>query len=129
MEIKDLGIEPLRELPVRKSMGQHVFEHLKKAIIFGKISPGQRLVETRIANMLDISRTPVREAIHKLEEILGKKVKWNYDEKNRVGDHICYISDLRKLRKHYPEWTITRSLDDILLELVQFERARPKGCG
>ncbi len=42
----------------------------------------------------------ILEAIHKLEEIIGKKVKWTYDEKNRVGDHICYISDLRKFRHH-----------------------------
>ncbi len=67
METKNLGIEPLKELHVRKSMGQHVFENLKQAIILGEIAPGQRLVETHIADTLDISRTPVREAIHKLE--------------------------------------------------------------
>ncbi len=58
---------PLKQLLSRKSLGQHVFENLKQAIIKGDISSGERLVENVIANALDISRTPVREAIHKLE--------------------------------------------------------------
>ena len=37
---------------------------------------------------------------------------------NREGDHICYISDLRKMTQHYPTWGITRTLDDIFEELV-----------
>ncbi len=51
----------------RKSLGQDVFEYLKKAIIDQTIEPGSRLVESKIADMLGISRTPLREAFHKLE--------------------------------------------------------------
>ncbi len=51
----------------RKSLGQDVFEYLKKAIIDQTIEPGERLVESKIADMLGISRTPLREALHKLE--------------------------------------------------------------
>lgn len=51
----------------RKSLGQDVFEYLKNAIIDQTIEPGSRLVESRIAEMLGISRTPLREALHKLE--------------------------------------------------------------
>jgi len=61
------GFAPLKGLPQRKSMGQHVFEHLKQAIIRGDVPPGNRLVESRIADAIGVSRTPVREAIHKLE--------------------------------------------------------------
>lgn len=57
----------LGTLPGRKPLGQHVFEQLKQAIIQGDVAPGDRLVESRIAEAMDISRTPVREAIHKLE--------------------------------------------------------------
>jgi DNA-binding GntR family transcriptional regulator len=57
----------LGTMPGRKSLGQHVFENLKQAIIRGEVAPGDRLVESRLADALDISRTPVREAIHKLE--------------------------------------------------------------
>ncbi|OQY50371.1 MAG: hypothetical protein B6230_06440 [Desulfobacteraceae bacterium 4572_89] len=51
----------------RKSLGQDVFEYLKRAIIDQTIEPGSRLVESKIAEMLGISRTPLREALHKLE--------------------------------------------------------------
>ncbi len=51
----------------RKSLGHDVFEYLKNAIIDQTIVPGSRLVESKIADMLGISRTPLREALHKLE--------------------------------------------------------------
>ena len=41
-----------------------------------------------------------------------------YVDENRVGDHICYISDLRRLQGRLSRWQITRSLDDILRELA-----------
>ena len=66
----------------------------------------------------------VLEAITVVEDLTGRRIQWCYDEQNRRGDHICYISDLRKLMSHYPEWSITRSLEDILKELVEAERAR-----
>jgi DNA-binding GntR family transcriptional regulator len=66
-ELSDMGLETFKAMPERKSLGQHVFENLKQAIIRGEVSPGKRLVESRIADALGISRTPVREAIHKLE--------------------------------------------------------------
>ncbi|HGY11922.1 MAG TPA: GntR family transcriptional regulator [Desulfobacterales bacterium] len=51
----------------RRSLGQDVFDYLKNAIIDQTIEPGARLVESKIADMLGISRTPLREALHKLE--------------------------------------------------------------
>ena len=44
-----------------------------------------------------------------------------YKEQNPIGDHICYISDLRKLLSHYPNWKITKSIDNILSEMVKNE--------
>ena len=69
MDLKEGQIKAwdLGTVPGRKSLGQHVFENLKQAIIRGEVAPGDRLVESRLADALDISRTPVREAIHKLE--------------------------------------------------------------
>jgi DNA-binding GntR family transcriptional regulator len=66
-ELNDLDLGPLQAFQERKSLGEHVFESLKHSIIRGKISPGEWLVESHIAETLGISRTPVREAIHKLE--------------------------------------------------------------
>jgi DNA-binding GntR family transcriptional regulator len=51
----------------RRSLGHDVFKYLKNAIIDQTIMPGSRLVESKIADMLGISRTPLREALHKLE--------------------------------------------------------------
>ncbi len=61
------AIAPLKAIGPRKSLGEHVFETLRQAIVSGQMAPGDRLVESRIAQALAISRTPVREAIHKLE--------------------------------------------------------------
>ena len=66
----------------------------------------------------------VLESIALVEAAAGKKLDWRYDEKNRRGDHICYVSDLDKLTAHFPEWSITRSLPQIVEELVLAERAR-----
>ena len=66
-ELKNLDLEPLQAFQERKSLGEHVFESLKHAIVRGKISAGEWLVESHIAETLGISRTPVREAFHKLE--------------------------------------------------------------
>ena len=61
------GIAPLSDPVYRKPIGQHVFERLKTAIMEGKIPHGTQLIENRIAEEMQISRTPVREALHKLE--------------------------------------------------------------
>ena len=74
----------------------------------------------------------ILEAIHKIEQRTGKKLKWKYVEENRKGDHICYISDLGKFKSHYPNWKITIGLDEILKQIVEFEeqktRALPGAC-
>jgi DNA-binding GntR family transcriptional regulator len=66
-ELNNLDLGSLQTLHERKSLGQYVFESLKQAIVRGDIAPGDWLVESHIAEVLGISRTPVREAIHKLE--------------------------------------------------------------
>src|SRR5467141_3677937 len=58
------------------------------------------------------------EAIERIEALTGRKINWTYSEQARRGDHICYISNLAKLKSHYPDWCVTRSLDTILEEMV-----------
>lgn len=48
----------------------------------------------------------------------GKRPKLTYSEQNRIGDHICYYSDLRKFMDHYPSFRIRHSLDEIIDEMV-----------
>jgi CDP-paratose 2-epimerase len=61
----------------------------------------------------------ILECIDRVEQLLHKKIHYEYSEENRLGDHICYYSDLRNLKKDYPNWTITKSLDDIFEEFVK----------
>jgi CDP-paratose 2-epimerase len=63
------------------------------------------------------------EAISRIETLTGRKINWTYSETARKGDHICYISDLAKLKSHYPGWSVTRSLDAILEQMVAAEKA------
>jgi CDP-paratose 2-epimerase len=60
----------------------------------------------------------VLEAIARIETLTGRPMKHEYVDQNRKGDHLCYISNLAKLKAHFPGWSITRSLDDILAEMV-----------
>ena len=64
---KKIDFISFKTLPVRKSLGPRVYEKLKQAVVKGDIAPGSRVVEKSLADALGISRTPVREAIHKLE--------------------------------------------------------------
>ena len=66
-EIRDPDFRSLKSLPERRSLGQSVYGNLKQAIVKGELAPGSRLIESRLAEVMGISRTPVREAIHKLE--------------------------------------------------------------
>ena len=66
----------------------------------------------------------VLESIDMVEQVSGKKLEWTYDDTNRMGDHICYISDLTKLKQHYPDWDIRVSLPAIIDEMVSAEMAR-----
>lgn len=61
----------------------------------------------------------ILEAFDIISAISGKKMKYKYDETNRIGDHICYYSDLRKMKDHYPNWDITKSLQTTFEEIYQ----------
>jgi CDP-paratose 2-epimerase len=64
------------------------------------------------------------EAISRIEHLTGRKLDWQYVDEARKGDHICYISNLRKFQTHYPKWKITHGLDAILEQLVAAQRAQ-----
>ncbi|MDQ2844456.1 MAG: NAD-dependent epimerase/dehydratase family protein [Acidobacteriota bacterium] len=66
----------------------------------------------------------ILEAFKMVEEFTGKPQKYSYVEQNRIGDHICYYSDLRKMKAHYPGWTITRPLRDVFREITESWNAR-----
>ena len=54
---------------------------------------------------------------------MGYPLEWESVEQNRKGDHICYISDLTKISRHFPDWRIENDLPKILQALVERQRA------
>jgi CDP-paratose 2-epimerase len=61
----------------------------------------------------------ILEAISLCEKISGKAMKSLYQETNRIGDHIWYVSSLRKFQSHYPSWKQKYSLEDTLKEIFK----------
>ena len=68
----------------------------------------------------------ILEAFEKIALLSGKKIDYEYVDQNRAGDHICYISNLQKMKTHYPGWDITKSLDDIFVEIYKSWSQRSK---
>lgn len=60
----------------------------------------------------------ILEAFDIVEELTGKKMQYEYLDQPRAGDHICYISDLASFQKHYPKWSVTKSLDDVFRDMI-----------
>lgn len=66
----------------------------------------------------------VLEAFKMAEACSGLKQVYSYVDQARAGDHICYYSDLRKMKSHYPNWSLTRSLPGIFQEITSAWRER-----
>jgi len=76
----------------------------------------------RVAEVYNIggsrhSNCSMLEAINLCEEISGRKLTWKYEEANRIGDHIWWISDVRKFQEHYPDWKFRYGLREIMEEI------------
>jgi CDP-paratose 2-epimerase len=67
----------------------------------------------------------ILEAFKIAEAVTGKAQVYAYDDRNRVGDHICYYSDLTKIRNHFPSWDITISLEETIRQIAASWNARP----
>lgn len=61
----------------------------------------------------------ILEAFELASNFSGKKQQYVYLDDNRIGDHICYYSDLSKMREHYPNWDITISLEETIRQIVE----------
>jgi CDP-paratose 2-epimerase len=60
------------------------------------------------------------EAIEMFQQVAGRKLQYEYIDQNRIGDHICYISDLGKITKDYPEWNVSVPLQTIVEQTVHY---------
>ena len=70
------------------------------------------------------SNCSMQEAIVLCEKITGRKMNTRYTDDNRVGDHIWWISDVSKFKSHYPDWNLTKNVEDILSEIHDYNKDR-----
>ena len=62
----------------------------------------------------------ILEAIAKIENVLGQKAKVEYVDQPRSGDHIWYISDVSKFKRHYPQWDFTYDIDQTIEAICKY---------
>jgi CDP-paratose 2-epimerase len=86
----------------------NMFWHFYKAPRYGEVynAGGSRF-----------SNCSMLEAISMCEEITGNKLSYSYNDNNRIGDHIWYISDVSKFQQHYPGWEFTYGIKETLIEM------------
>jgi CDP-paratose 2-epimerase len=73
------------------------------------------------------SNCSMLEAIERCEAIAGRTLQWTYSPTNRIGDHIWYVSDLRKFQADYPHWRQQYSLDGLLRDIYASNVERWEG--
>lgn len=99
-----------------KQVRDNIHSHDVAAFIHGFVQ------NPRVAEVYNIgggrnNSVSILEAFELIASISGKPMRYRYDDQNRIGDHICYISDLDKMRSHYPEWDITKDLRTTFQEI------------
>ncbi len=87
----------------KKSLREEVYESLRKSILHGKLKPGQHLIEEQLADHVGISRTPVREAFHKLEkdELVTRLPKGGYAVTEFTKEDVEEIFGIRNALESY----------------------------
>ncbi len=74
------------------------------------------------------SNCSVLEAIHSLQEMTGKEMKYEVLDQARSGDHIWWISDVRRFQKDFPHWAFRYDLKSILSEIIEASSTRLKSA-
>ena len=93
----------------KKSLREEVYESLRKSILHGKLKPGQHLIEEQLADHVGISRTPVREAFHKLErdELVTRLPKGGYAVRRFTREDVEEIFGIRSALESYAVYLAT----------------------
>jgi len=96
----------------RKSLREEVYESLKKSILHGKLKAGQRLIEETLAHQIGISRTPVREAFHKLErdDLVTRLPKGGFAVREFTKEDVEEIFGIRTALESYAAYLATQHI-------------------
>jgi len=93
----------------KKSLREEVYESLKRSILHGKLKAGQRLIEEQLAHQVGISRTPVREAFHKLErdDLVTRLPKGGFAVREFTKEDVEEIFGIRTALESYAAYLAT----------------------
>jgi len=93
----------------KKSLREEVYQSLRKSILHGKLEPGQHLIEEQLADQAGISRTPVREAFHKLErdELVIRLPKGGFAVRKFIREDVEEIFGIRSALESYAVYFAT----------------------
>ncbi len=105
----------------RKSLREEVYESLRRSIIHGKLKGGQRLIEETLAHQVGISRTPVREAFHKLErdDLVVRLAKGGFSVKQFTRDDVEEIFGIRSALESYAAYLATIHITPEKLDFLE----------
>jgi DNA-binding GntR family transcriptional regulator len=105
----------------RKALREETYEVIKKAILRGTVKPGQRLKEERLASEIGTSRTPIREAFHKLEqEELVTRLPWGgFVVREWSRSDVEEIFGIRSILESYAAFLATEKIDKVKLGLLE----------
>ncbi len=90
---------------------------LDVALFINEFLKSPRIAEVYNLGGGKLNSISILEAFNLIESISGKKMIYEYKNENRIGDHICYYSDLSKMKSHYSNWDITKNLNTIFEEI------------
>ena len=98
----------------KENLGNQVFEQLKEMIFKGELAPGKRIIESEVADSIGISRTPVREALHKLEaeRLLMHLPKGGYVVKGMSLSEIQETFDIRIILESFAGFLAAKRCND-----------------
>jgi DNA-binding GntR family transcriptional regulator len=118
----------------RKSLREEVYDSLKKSILHGKLKGGQRLIEEQLAHQIGISRTPVREAFHKLErdELVSRLPKGGFAVREFTKEDVEEIFGIRSALESYAAYLATlhissEKISDLENKIEETEKALKSG--
>lgn len=117
-----------------RSLSKEVYDALRKSIIRGELKPNQRLIEENLAAEMGASRTPIREAIQKLESenLVTKMPKGGFVVKPITVREIHEIFGIRSVLESYAAYLTTENLTEKTFKQLEkavenFDQALEKG--
>ena len=114
----------------KKSLREEVYQSLRKSILHGKLKGGQRLIEEQLADQVGISRTPVREAFHKLErdELVIRLPKGGFAVREFTKEDVEEIFGIRSALESYAAYLATLHMAPDKISILEKKLKESEGA-